>query len=228
MIVSCLLTSYNRPRWLRHALRSVQDQTHKDYELFVLDESTAFDVHEVIREFKFTRVHVHHFEVKPEERGAKTRLSVNINFAMPLVRGDLVCFLCDDDYYYPGWFESAVRYFEMNPNKHVGYGKLIYSSNPEMIFPKHGRIRFYDGPIGDPYCRLDHNQVIHRTTVPRFAWPEDAASMGAPDGLYFQQLAKKHLFHPIEAFAVVKREHAKALQKEIDAIRGGTAEPLRE
>lgn len=226
MKVTCILTSYNRPQWIRHSLKSLQDQSHKDYEVIVVDESNLFDIHSTVKEFSFPQVKVHHFKVTKEQRRSQCRIGVNLNFALPLAKGDLVCFLCDDDYYYPGWFESAARHFDQHPEQNVGYGILRHSSSREMVFPETGATLFYNAVLKDPI--LDHNQVIYRRFPIPYKWPEEACYMNAPDGVHFNRIAKDHLFYPINAFAVIKRSHPKCLQRSIGSIVDGSAEDLRE
>ena len=229
-MVNCVLLSYNRPIWLRHALASVAGQTHKDYRLIVVDESTIFDVKAAIAEFPLKEVSLVKVDVSRDQRRRRNPVGANMNLAMPLISSGLACYLCDDDYYYPDWFAAASRHFEENPGHQVGFGILNYSKNPAMAFPKMtqwGR-RFFDEPVTDPFCRLDHTQVVHRVFQPPYRWPEEVEKIREPDGYYFREIAKDHLFHPIQALAVVKREHEKALRWNVKAIQDGTLEASRE
>jgi len=229
--ISCILTSYNRPRMVRQALKSVFDQTYKNYELLIFDDSTAFKIMDVLSEFKFPSLQVHHADITAEERRARGRLGVNCNLGLHIAQGDLICFLCDDDYYYPQWFEHAASFFDTNSNldKRVGFGALSYSENQEMEFPIHGFGIWHDYPISAPGNRLDHNQVMHRRFDPYFRWPEDFHSSVAPDASYFSTIAKAgHNFYPIPSYAVVKRKHSKNLQNTLEEIGTPDGEKLRE
>lgn len=205
-------------------------QTHKDYRLFVIDESTIFDADQVVGEFKFSDVLIRKVEVRPEDRSKRNPVGENMNLAMSMLKEGIVCFLCDDDYYYPTWFSSASRHFEENPDHHAGFGILNYSQDPAMIMrpvTQWGR-RFFHSPVIDPFCRLDHTQVVHRVFQPPYRWPEEFDKIKEPDGYYFREIAKDHVFHPIRSLAVVKREHKKALRLNVKAIGDGTLEALRE
>ena len=46
--ISCILSSYNRPRMVRDALNSVARQIYRRYELIVVDDSDAFDIRDVV------------------------------------------------------------------------------------------------------------------------------------------------------------------------------------
>lgn len=228
MKISCILTSYNRPTLVRDALWSVANQTHKDYELFVMDDSSLMDIGPIVRDFKFTEVHVHHEDVTAKERASVNRLSVNINRALAKAKGDLVCFLADDDYYFPEWFERANAHFEKHPDHSVGFGILKYSYQREIDLRDGGEIRFWDQVIIAPFGQLDHNQVMHRRFDPPYKWNEGIGTAMNPDAWYWNDVVRAHPFHPIVAWAAVKRIHDKNLQNHISELQSAKLEDLRE
>ncbi len=231
MKVSCILTSFNRPKWVRDALTSVATQTHQDIQLIVIDESDEFSIHEVLRDYDFPEFVVRTSRRTPGERASRNCLSENCNAGLSAVKGDLVCFLADDDYLYPNWFERAVAFFLANP-VNAAYGKLVYSYSAAMEFPKNpdaSVVRFYPEPVREPFGKLDHNQVIHRRFTPAYQWPLGAATVGGPDAFYFREIANGgHVFHPIDTFAAVKRIHRKGLMESQQIYLGGGMEGLRE
>ena len=229
MKITCILASYNRPQMIQDALASVAEQTHKDYELLVYDDSNAFDVREAVKKFQFTSVQVSHSDLTPQQRRHRCRLGVNCNAGLKIATGDVITFLCDDDFYYPTWFASVSAFFEANPGKNVAYGRLWYLSSKKKVFPTGGRGLFPGGVIEDPYEKLDHNQVAHRRMTPPVKWPEEFEKCGAPDGLYFRRIAQAgNKFFPIPADAVVKRWHKKNLQTTMKEIGTDLGEGLRE
>ena len=231
MKVSCILTSYNRPKYVRQSLKSLADQTHRDFEVLLFDDSTIFDINEVVKEFSFPEIKVFKNIVTAADRRNVNRLSINCNNGLKEASGDLVCFLCDDDYYYPEWFGRADNFFsnKSNAGKNVGFGILNYSGKSEMILNKALPRRFFDRALNSPGCMVDHNQVIHRRFDPPYQWPEDWNSVGAPDAIYFNRIAKAgHLFYPISYPCVVKRNHSKNLQHTHHEIGTEAGEGLRE
>lgn len=234
MKVSCILTSFNRPLWVRDALKSVALQTHKDVELIVIDESDAFDILDAIVEVGFRdglELIVRRFEVDAAARRLENRLSINCNLGLSLATGDLVCFLADDDYYYPGWFAAAASWFEANPEKRAAFGKLVYSYDRFMGFNKNpdpSVVRYYHELVVNPFGKLDHNQVIHRRFDPPHPWPVQVSTIGGPDAWYFREIAKDNVFWPIDALACVKRLHKKGLMESQQIYLGGGMEGLRE
>jgi spore maturation protein CgeD len=231
MKVSCILVSYNRPKWVRQSIKSIADQTHRDFQLVVIDESTIFDIHEVLKEFDLPDYVARQYKVCGERRRYQNRLGVNLNVGMALATGDLLCFLADDDYFYPTWFAEAVAFFEKNPKIHAGYGKLVYSDSPDMVFttePAKCNLRFFKGPLQDPFNKIDHNQGIHRRLKPPCRWPETLGTVGGPDAYYYREVGKRHAFHAIDAWAAVKRVHPKNLQNCMSQYMSGSINGPRE
>lgn len=220
MKISCILTSYNRPNLVRQALRSVERQTYKNYELIVRDESDLFGIGAVLSEFKFPSVSWRHAEVSAHARAWTNRLSLSINQALEIATGELICYLADDDYFYPDWFMEAVAFFKQHPEALQGFGSLVYSGSMNMDWSQVGTVRFFDQPLSDPLGKLDHGMVMHRRRIPPALWPTGLEAAMTPDGLFFEQLAKEGPFYPIQASAVVKRMHRKNLQKNMKDVEG--------
>lgn len=232
MKVSVILTSYNRPTWVKDSLRSIQAQTHPDIELILIDESDEFDIHETLGHFKFkTPPIIRHTVTSQAQKSLENRLGINCNLGLSLATGDLVCFLADDDYFYPTWLSSAVSYFTRHPHVQAGFGKLVYSKKVGVEYPLQpppSTVRFYGSALKDVFGKLDHNQVIHRRFIPPFQWPTGAHTIGGPDAYYFREISTHHEFHPVPAFAVVKRLHPKGLMESQQIYLGGAMEGLRE
>lgn len=226
--ISCILTSYNRPHLVRQALKSLQDQTHRNFEVLLYDDSSRMDILPILNDFKLPISQISISKITPQQRRSTNRLSVNINRGLAAATGELICFLADDDYYFPGWFEAAARYFQEHPNVSVGYGKLIYSRSSQMEFKPGKEMRWPGAIITKPYDILDHNQVMHRRFPAPYVWPESFKTMKNPDAHYFKAIAQHHPFHPISDFAAVKRLHSKNLQNTIADVVSEKAENIRE
>lgn len=213
--ISCILTSYNRPTFVRNSLKSIQDQTYQNYQLIVIDNSTEMYIKPVIKEFCFAEVQLKLMSWTEDQIAKTNILAIHMNIGLSMANGDLVCFLCDDDYYFPTWFEKAARFFESNEDKSVGFGKLVYSTSRDMIFPDNP-IRYPEEVLTRPWGNVDHNQVIHRNFKHAFKVPEYYQFYKGPDAPYFDQIADRHKFYPIDTYAVVKRDHSKSLTNNWD------------
>jgi spore maturation protein CgeD len=221
--VSCVLTSYNRPKFLRQALLGLEGQSWRNYELLLVDDSDPelLDVMKVLSDFDFPKKRIWPWCGHLDGRRDDNRLAVQINRALREATGDLVCYLADDDYYFPDWFEKAVAFFRERPNALQAFGSLHYSTSPHMDYSQTSGVRYYDHPIYEPLGVLDHGQVMHRRRTPPVFWPEAAQMKVDPDGRFFRELAKDGPFLPIpDCSAVVKRLHGKNLQRSDGDVMG--------
>lgn len=226
--ITCILTSFNRPTLIQQALRSISNQGYKNYELIVADDSTCFDVRRLVDRLSFSAVRILHSDVTPQDRAARNRLGININQALSRSTGDLICYLADDDYYWPDWFERAAAFFVSNPEIITGFGSLFYSRSRLMDYSTFGETRFFQEPVKNPAFNLDHTQVMHRAQKPVIAWPESLESVKHSDAIFFTQLVKLGSFRPIDAQASVKRLHSKNLQDHIAELQQGKLDNLRD
>jgi glycosyltransferase involved in cell wall biosynthesis len=90
--ISICLPVYNGENYVREAIRSVLDQTFKDFELIISDNSSVDRTAEICREFasKDPRVHYSRSEVN---RG----LAWNYNHTFEFARGSYVMWMSHDD-----------------------------------------------------------------------------------------------------------------------------------
>lgn len=111
-----LISTYNRPDYLREAIQSVVNQRMDDWELLIMNDGGA-DVSHVINEFNDPRIR---FFDDDTNRGAAYRF----NFGLQQARGDYIAYLGDDDLFYPNHLEVLSRALDENPQVAVAYSDL--------------------------------------------------------------------------------------------------------
>jgi hypothetical protein len=211
---SVIVGSYNRPRYIRQALRSVLEQYGPNWQMIVTDDGsdaeTLSAIREVIRDDPRCELLVWRGDVSKEERGmtAHVRAVQRINDAIPLCYGELVHYLPDDDYFAPERFLAFEGIFR-RPEVHIAYGRLRYVDGDTVS----SEDRFPGSPVNDPHCLLDHSQVVHRRSAfdrqPR--WIDDINTIGyASDGVFYRALVQKGLgpIWPVDHLVSYKRRHA--------------------
>jgi len=109
--VSVILTSRNRWPLLRDAVESVLSQTYRNVELIVVDDSDEDGM-----EKKYLRdLHVRgairsiNWNGPSFYRRKRKMVAVMVNNGLARATGDLICYLCDDDYYLPNKIERMVE-----------------------------------------------------------------------------------------------------------------------
>lgn len=95
--VTVLIGTYNRPDYLREAIRSVIHQTMRGWELLVMNDG-GVNVEHVVQEFQDGRISYFNDDIN---KG----LAVRLNFGLNKARGKYIAYLGDDDLWYPNHLE---------------------------------------------------------------------------------------------------------------------------
>jgi len=115
-LVSVLVPTYNRRRFLREALASLEAQTYRRFEAVVVNDGgvSVRDIVEGLRDERFVLVE------RAENRGK----AASLNEALRLARGAYVAYLDDDDRFYPHHLARLVAALEARPDCGAAYTDL--------------------------------------------------------------------------------------------------------
>jgi len=207
---SVVISSYNRPKMVTHAIRSVLAQSVQDWEALIADDGSSDETAAAIAlatggdaRFRLLRGVP---ATDDERRLHRARYAERINEALPLCTGEIIHYLADDDWFLPGRFAAFDRLFA-DPAVMVGYGRLVYCDAPNGRSTKGER---FPASFQTPRYELDHNQLAHRraclAAVP--AWPTAGvcAEHGA-DGCFFDELWRHFSFRAVDWPVAAKRIH---------------------
>jgi len=165
--VTVLISTYNRPDYLREAVQSVVDQTLTDWELLVMNDG-GVDVAEVINSFGDPRIRYFHDEIN---RGLPCRF----NFGLREARGEYIAYLGDDDLFYPNHLEVLARALDENPEVEVSYSDLYAVSfvkdettGRRIVLDKTLKVtRDFNRDFMFHYNHALHVSVMHRKEIAR-------------------------------------------------------------
>jgi glycosyltransferase involved in cell wall biosynthesis len=107
--VSVCIPTYNYGRFLGRAIESVLAQTWGDFELIVSDNASTDDTQEVIASFSDERIRAH-------RNDTNIGLFPNFSRCLELARGELVKFVCSDDWLDPRYLEWTVPVMREHPS----------------------------------------------------------------------------------------------------------------
>lgn len=194
--VSVLLTSYNRPMFLRQAVQSVLDQTMADWELIILDDSsTDWLVSDYLTDlWNHPQVIIHKARVAEDERASKCRYAANANTGLKLASGRHITYLCDDDWYAPQRLEVMTAMLDADPSIGVVFGRQQITDeagNPTQV-------RDFPPVLDDAYCKVDHSSVMHTAEAGQKAggWDESPECWSIGDAVFWRRLhAAGYQFH---------------------------------
>jgi glycosyltransferase involved in cell wall biosynthesis len=109
-----VLAAYNEEKWVASAIRSVLNQTRKDFELLVVDDGSTDATNEVAREFESdSRVRV----IGQDNKGRTAAL----NAAIAITTAPYVSLVDADDLWMPTYLESLGRALDENPDAGFAY-----------------------------------------------------------------------------------------------------------
>lgn len=130
--VSVCIPVYNGERFLAETVRSVLDQTYRDFELVILDNASTDGSGAIARSFTDPRVRV--------ERNTETVPQVeNFNRVVGFCRAPLIKLLCADDLLHPRCLEFQVGPMEADPGLAlVAARRHMIDERSRVIVPRRG------------------------------------------------------------------------------------------
>lgn len=130
--VSVCIPVYEGERFLGETIRSVLDQTYRDFELVVLDNASPDRTGAIARSFADRRVRV-------ERNSTVLSQPDNWNRAVQLCRAPLVKLICADDLIHPRCLELQVAPMEADPGLAlVAARRHMIDEQSRVIVPRRG------------------------------------------------------------------------------------------
>lgn len=189
-LVSVVTPTYNRERFLPHAVASVLGQGTNDLELIIVDDGSDDGTLSAIAP------HLHDGRVRyyfQENRGQ----SHARNFALEHARGDYIAFLDSDDLWEPDKLKRQLAAFDAHPETDIVHGD-------ESIIDEQGTVislrnmRRYSGSIAR-YLLADNSVSITTALVKRRCFDEmggfDTSIGVADDYELWLRFSSRYLFH---------------------------------
>lgn len=155
--VSIIVPSYNHAKYVRALVESIYRQTHKNFELLVLDDGSKDNSPELLKqlqaEFGFELV------LKSNEGLCKT-----LNKGVDWASGEFVVIIASDDYMPDTRLEEQVLFFQQHPDVDVVGGASILINEAGEVFSKkipriQGNVAFED--------EIRSNRVLAPTVMVR-------------------------------------------------------------
>ena len=100
---SIITVTYNSEKFIRNCIKSVQNQTYKNFEHILVDGNSTDQTMPIISNYKGHFKHV----LSEKDSGIWEAM----NKGLKIVTGDIVCFLNSDDYYNPNALNTVNKYF---------------------------------------------------------------------------------------------------------------------
>ena len=103
---SIIIPTHNRAELLKKALDSLLAQTYQNFEVLVCDDGSSDNTKDIVNEFS-NKLNIHY--IWEENWGGPARPRNN---GIRAAKGEWICFLDSDDYWYPLKLESCLLYLD--------------------------------------------------------------------------------------------------------------------
>ena len=127
--ITALITTYKRPKLLKRALKSVLNQSYKDFKILISDDNSNDNSKEYINEYLINdnRITYHYHENNIGEKA-------NINYLFSNIQTPYFSLIHDDDGIEENLYEKAINILETNSDiSIVIFNTLAIDSNGNLI-----------------------------------------------------------------------------------------------
>jgi len=135
MKVSIITPVYNGEEFIERAIDSVLAQTHKDWEMIIVDDGSTDASIELAEEWQ----EEHPEKIKVFSLGANYGQGYARNCGFKKATGELIAYIDCDDEWKPNHLEARIKIFENNPDVDFVYGMIqakagdtLYEPNPTL------------------------------------------------------------------------------------------------
>jgi len=216
-LVSVIIPTFNRARYLREAIDSVLHQTYSDWELIIVDDGSTDETQANMETLADARVQVVR---RPHEGNvARTR-----NVGLERARGRYVAFLDSDDRWMPSKLQLQVTDLATKAGHRWGYTyfEQIGEHGESVPFPRHMRRRPCEGWILEDLLRGEAWVATPTVLVERELMADiggfDEALAFSEDYDAFIRLAMRSEVSLVAAPVCIVRVHPGNTRKGYDAV----------
>jgi glycosyltransferase involved in cell wall biosynthesis len=121
--VSIIIPAYNEEKYIKGCLESLKNQTHRDFEVIVVDNNSVDDTKKISSKY-----------TKKVVSCKKQGISAARNFGAKHASGDILCFIDADAVVSKHWIKSLKETFEKNKNIAAVNGFIIFPSNDPIKY----------------------------------------------------------------------------------------------
>lgn len=118
--ISVILPVYNGEKFLKECIESVLNQTHKSFELIIVNDGSEDASEEIVKSFNSERIK---YFSKSNEGVAATR-----NFGLRKAKGDIISFIDQDDMWNEQYLSEVVKGMKKSDFIYVN-GKYLINNN---------------------------------------------------------------------------------------------------
>lgn len=210
-MVSVIIPSYNRIKYIEDAIASIEEQSYRDYEIIVVDDGSTDGSFELLEGFsKSGRISLYS-HANNQNRGQ----SASINLGIMHATGSFVAVLDSDDYFAPDKLARQVSFLEKNHNVGMVYGQgHAVDANGTFLFKvpddSHTESSDPNNLLLDCYLALPGGSLIRRSVFEKVGMFEESFRAGQDHDMALRIMEEfKVAFLPEVAFFY--RKHGESI-----------------
>ena len=198
-LISIVTPTFNRAPFLEYTIRSIEQQTYRNFEHIVVDGGSTDETLELLNR---------HREKYPlrwisePDRGMYDA----INKGLHLARGDVLAYLNSDDLYFPWTLATVVDGLTRNPDADAIFGDALTIDDETGV-----QRASWGWPFNLDFVRrvgfLVQPTVFWRRAVYDDIGPFDDSLRYVADCDYWMRAGSSHTFRKINEFLAVERDH---------------------
>ena len=150
MKASIVIANYNNAKFINECIKSLNNQTYKNFEIIIFDDNSKDNSIEEMEKFKNIKIIKNKIQTK---YGSLNQMNAFYK-AIEISEGEIIFFLDSDDFFNEKKIEEVINVFLSNENKDIvfDYPILTYENNKqEKVLPKK-TINKYWGYIHPTSC----------------------------------------------------------------------------
>lgn len=207
-LVSVIIPTYNRFDSCINAIKSVQNQTYKNFEIIVVNDSSPEDKY---YKYNWPDIKIIHLLENSREKFGYPCAGYVRNIGVQVSKGEFIAFLDDDDYWFPeklekqlevidnfcvteaycgkGTYDEHNKYRLMLQDYHYEFLKNKYKNNHFDIskgFPKKWGERFLD--IHN--CCITSSAMVRKSLIEKVGYMDEVRN-GKEDYSYWKRLIRE-------------------------------------
>lgn len=211
--VTVITPSYNKPQYVGDAIRSVLNQTYKNFEYIIVENSTDLKTKDIVKKFKDKRIKYFN-EVFSDAKRKKVYIPAYIlNKYYEKAKGEYIFYLSDDDILLKDCLKVMLNFFLSNASAKVCFHDqlIIYEDEKKIIFEPlaRGTNQILSFKNKNPKGVLDGGQIMFKKEILKGIskpyLPVDWNRARNCDNIFMEKISLRNAFFPVGKILSIHR-----------------------
>ena len=129
VLVSIITPAYNSAKFIAETIQSVQNQTHENWEMIVVDDGSSDETVAIVQAFIDKDKRIQCYKLAQNSGPAVAR-----NFAIEKAKGAFMTFIDADDIWFPNFIENSIKTIEKTGVSFVFSSYKRSNENLEFVY----------------------------------------------------------------------------------------------